>query len=58
METYDSMRQFADSWGLVGIAVVFATACVWVMRPGAKESARDAADIPLRDDDGGTDGRG
>jgi cytochrome c oxidase cbb3-type subunit 4 len=58
METYERMRHFADSWGLVAITVIFFIAVVWVLRPGAKKSARDAANIPLRDDDNATDGRG
>lgn len=58
METYDQMRHFADSWGLVGISIVFAVAVASVLRPGAKERALDAADIPLRDDEPGPDGAG
>ncbi len=51
MELYDSMRKFADSWGLVGISIVFFLAVASVLRPGARERARDAGEIPLRDDD-------
>jgi cytochrome c oxidase cbb3-type subunit 4 len=49
MSVYDQMRHFADSWGLVAMMGVFLVAVAWVLRPGARESARDAADIPFRD---------
>ena len=49
METYEAMRQFADSWGLVGMMAFFLTAVVSLLgrRAGAKASA--AAQIPLQD---------
>ena len=56
MSVYEQMRHFADSWGLVAITIVFALAVASVLRPGARDMARDAADIPLKDDDL-TDGR-
>ncbi len=51
METYQAMRTFADSWGLLAmfllfVGVVFAV----VLRPGARQAARDAAQIPLKED--------
>jgi cytochrome c oxidase cbb3-type subunit 4 len=49
MSVYDQMRHFADSWGLVAMVTVFVIAVASVLRPGAKERARDAADIPFRD---------
>ncbi|MGF1658227.1 MAG: cbb3-type cytochrome c oxidase subunit 3 [Rubrimonas sp.] len=58
LSTYEKMRHFADSWGLVGISIVFAIAVASVLRPGAKARALDAADIPLRDDEPGPDGAG
>ncbi len=54
--TYEAFRQFADSWGLLYLFIVFFMVLVMVFLPGAKKKAQDAANIPLRDDsplDGG-----
>jgi cytochrome c oxidase cbb3-type subunit 4 len=48
--TYDAMRHFADSWGLVYMFGIFLFVLVFMFRRGARSSARDAANIPLRDD--------
>ena len=50
METYTAMREFADSWGLVFMFVVFIGVVLFVLRPGAKKSAEEAAKIPLKED--------
>ncbi|WP_111563658.1 cbb3-type cytochrome c oxidase subunit 3 [Rhizobium sp. AN80A] len=50
METYTAMRHFADSWGLLAMAAFFVGAVVYSLRPGSKQAARDAANIPLKDD--------
>jgi cytochrome c oxidase cbb3-type subunit IV len=50
MEIYTMMRQFADSWGLVAMALFFIGAVLFVLRPGAKALADDAAQIPLKED--------
>ncbi len=50
MEIYTMMRQFADSWGLVAMALFFICAVLFVFRPGAKALADDAAQIPLKED--------
>lgn len=49
---YDTLRQFADSWGLVYLFVIFLAVAIFMLRPGAKEQARDAALIPLKNDEG------
>lgn len=49
MSTYDTMRHFADSWGLLGMMAVFAVAIIALLRPGATRRARDAAEIPFKD---------
>jgi cytochrome c oxidase cbb3-type subunit 4 len=46
---YHDLRHFADSWGLVFLALVFLAAVGWAFRPGA--SYLDQADIPFRHDD-------
>ena len=50
METYTAMRHFADSWGLVFLFVVFIGVVLFLLRPGAKKAADDAAQIPLKED--------
>ncbi|MCR4269066.1 cbb3-type cytochrome c oxidase subunit 3 [Nitratireductor sp. ZSWI3] len=47
---YTAMRQFADSWGLLFMAVFFVGAVLFAFRPGSKKNADEAARIPLKDD--------
>jgi cytochrome c oxidase cbb3-type subunit 4 len=47
--TYETMRHFADSWGLLFLFVVFLAVVAWAFRPGA--SFRDQAEIPFKHDD-------
>jgi cytochrome c oxidase cbb3-type subunit 4 len=47
---YQMMRTFADSWGLLFMAVFFVAVAAFAFRPGSRKSAQDAANIPLRDD--------
>lgn len=47
---YTAMRQFADSWGLVFMAVFFVGAVLFAFRPGSRKNAEEAARIPLKDD--------
>ncbi|MDH3195134.1 MAG: cbb3-type cytochrome c oxidase subunit 3 [Hyphomicrobiales bacterium] len=48
MTTYDVMRQFADSWGLLFLTLVFVGIFVWVFWPGSRGRFRDQADIPFK----------
>ena len=48
--SYDAFRQFADSWGLVYMVAIFLIVIALVLRPGARKAARDAAEIPFKDD--------
>jgi cytochrome c oxidase cbb3-type subunit 4 len=50
-ETYELMRQFADSWGLVAMAAFFLGAIVFTLRPGSRDQYEDAAQIPFKDKD-------
>ncbi len=50
METYTAMRHFADSWGLLGMALFFVFVVLFTFRPGAGKMAKDAASIPLKED--------
>ncbi len=47
---YDSLRHFADSWGLVYMLAIFLVVAVMLFLPGARDRARAAAAIPLDDD--------
>ena len=47
---YQSMRTFADSWGLLYMFLVFLGIVIWAFRPGSKASAKNAAQIPFKED--------
>ncbi len=47
---YQSMRTFADSWGLLYLTLIFVAVIAWVLRPGARKAADDAARIPFKED--------
>ena len=52
METrhYDTLRHFADSWGLLYMVGIFLAVIYFIVRPGAKGRAIEAAQIPLNDE--------
>lgn len=47
---YQSMRTFADSWGLAFMALVFVFVIFWAMRPSAHKAHEDAASIPFKEE--------
>lgn len=47
---YNTLRHFADSWGLLAMTVFFIGAVIFALRPGSRESAEQAAQIPLKED--------
>lgn len=47
---YNLMREFADSWGLLAMALFFIGAVAFALRPGGRAQADEAARIPLKDD--------
>ena len=49
---YQTLRTFADSWGLLFMVIVFVAVVVYTFRPGSKKEADKIAQIPLKDDDG------
>jgi len=51
--TYEALRHFADSWGLLAMFVTFVVLVSWPFRPGAKDRNRDAADMIFKDDNDG-----
>ena len=51
MSTYDTLRHFADSWGLLFLTLVFLGVFIWVLRPGARRHYRKQAEIPFKYDE-------
>ncbi|MBV2142475.1 cbb3-type cytochrome c oxidase subunit 3 [Falsochrobactrum sp. TDYN1] len=47
---YNTMRTFADSWGLLGMVIFFIFVILFAFRPGSKKKADDAKNIPFKDD--------
>ena len=53
-DTYNALRHFADSWGLLAMTLFFLGVVLWTFRPSARETYRDSANIPLRNEDAPT----
>ena len=51
--TYDAFRHFADSWGLLAMALLFLTLGAWPLRKGAAQRNEDAANMIFKDDEHG-----
>jgi cytochrome c oxidase cbb3-type subunit 4 len=51
--SYEALRHFADSWGLLLLTLVFAIVVVWVNRPGSRALYREQADIPFKHEKAG-----
>ena len=51
METYDALRHFAGSWGLILGVVVFACVVLWAFRPAARKAQDEAARQIFRNED-------
>jgi cytochrome c oxidase cbb3-type subunit IV len=51
METYSLLREFADSWMLLFLTVVFSAVIAWAFRPGSRKVHEEiASSIFLHDD--------
>ena len=50
MIDYNSFREFADSWGLLYLFIVFVAIVLYVFRPGAKKKYEEQGKIPLKED--------
>lgn len=50
METYTTMREFADSWALLAMTLFFFGVVVFALRPDGRKAADHAAQIPLNDE--------
>ncbi len=51
--TYETLRHFADSWGLVAMVVLFLGFTGWAFRPGSREVSARVATMIFEDDDNG-----
>lgn len=51
MDTYSLLREFADSWMLLALFIIFLAAVIWAFRPGSRDTHRDIAQIPFRHED-------
>jgi cytochrome c oxidase cbb3-type subunit 4 len=49
--TYDALRHFADSWGLLAMTLCFLTLVAWPFRPGAGDTHRDIANKIFDEDE-------
>ena len=51
--TYEALRQFADSWALLIMLLVFVAFVLWPFRPGARDHNDAAANVIFKDDNDG-----
>lgn len=54
--SYDAMRHFADSYGLIFMMLCWASAILWIFRPSAK-AIHDRASVMIFDEDMQDSGR-
>jgi cytochrome c oxidase cbb3-type subunit 4 len=47
---YNTLRHFADSWGLLFLTLFFIGVVLFAFRPGSRQQAEEAAQIPLGED--------
>ena len=51
MDLYSLLREFADSWVLLALFLVFIGVVLWAFRPGSRRVHEDIANIPFRHED-------
>lgn len=51
--TYDEIRHFADSWGLIVMVAMFLLFIAWPFRKGAAHHHDEAANMIFKEDDNG-----
>lgn len=51
--TYEGFRHFADSWGLLFMAIVYLTCIAWAFLPRNRDRNRDAKTMIFKDSDHG-----
>ncbi|SEN94238.1 cbb3-type cytochrome c oxidase subunit 3 [Palleronia pelagia] len=49
-DTYSLLREFADSWALLALTLIFLGVIGWAFRPGSRPLHDDAAMTPFRND--------
>lgn len=47
---FDTIKNFSDIWGLVYLFAMFLIAVAFAFRPGSRERAKEAAQLPLKED--------
>jgi cytochrome c oxidase cbb3-type subunit 4 len=50
METYSFLRQFADSWALLSLFLIFLGVVFWAFRPGSRKVHDEVANSIFRND--------
>ena len=50
MSDYNSIRTFADSYGLGAMVVIFVTFVLWALRPGRRAHYDEAANLIFKED--------
>jgi cytochrome c oxidase cbb3-type subunit 4 len=50
MDTYSLLREFADSWVLLFLTLVFLAVFLWAWRPGSRATHDDIAQSIFRHD--------
>lgn len=48
---YQTLAQFAETWGLLLLVIMFVSAVGWALWPSNKARFEDAAQVPLREDE-------
>ncbi len=48
---YSTLRNLADSWGLLYLFLIFVGVIIYTFRPGSRKQADKNANIPLREDE-------
>ena len=56
--TYETLRHFADSWGLAAMVLTFLALAAWPFRPSAKKANEEAANMIFAEDSLGGDDYG
>ena len=51
MSAYGILREFADSWGLLALVLIFLGVVLFTFRPGSGKIHADMAKLPLRNED-------
>ena len=50
MDLYSLLREFADSWALLALVLMFCGVVFWAWRPGSRALHEDAANVPFRNE--------